>query len=321
MMIRVWFLAIAIFSSPTIALAEGQTFGIVAKSLDDANFTDTWRGCNEAAAKNNDKCVLIGEHGPAHARRQIIAIEQAIHDHSLSALAISVTKSDFLAKHLSSLNIPVIAFDSDFNSAYQSARKTFVGMDNKALGRQLGELAKKLYPKGGIVCIMTALYHPNLKERVEALRESLSENKTVTKHLEGENNWYECPRSPLDTSGDVNKGLTQVEYALKNIRPDLVISVGHWPVVEEGLYRQTVEPYKNLLTTGKVKMLVTTSTIVTTKDALLDENLIHGYVYVDFSEIGKETYSVLRKVANGESVEPYYYVPNGERLMPLPKEQ
>ncbi|GAA3977189.1 hypothetical protein GCM10022278_37420 [Allohahella marinimesophila] len=48
--------------------AEGLTYGIVAKSVSDRNFVDTWEGCNRAAERWGDRCALIGNDGPAQAR-------------------------------------------------------------------------------------------------------------------------------------------------------------------------------------------------------------------------------------------------------------
>ncbi len=308
MLKRFFLLSLILFSSSIFA--NNQVFGIVAKSLDDANFIDTWKGCNDTALKNNDVCILIGEHGAAHPRLQAIAIHDALQNYQLAGLAISVTKSDYIAEQIKTTKVPVITFDSDFDDAYKSYRRSFVGMNNTEIGTNLGKIAKGFYPNGGEVCILTTVFHTNLNERMYAVRRTLSndDNYPVTKRLDGENGWHECSRSPLNASGNVYKSLETVVYTLEKIKPDILISVGHWPIVDSSMYKERVKPYENQLVSGKTKLIVATSPVVLSSNHLLEEKLIHGYVSISFYKIGEAVYNKMKKISQGFPVEPAVYI-------------
>lgn len=81
---------------------------------------------------------------------------------------------DYIAEQLKTTKVPLITFDSDFNDAYKSYRKAFVGMDNSEIGTNLGKIAKHFYSNGGEVCILTTIFHTNLNERMYAIRKTLS---------------------------------------------------------------------------------------------------------------------------------------------------
>lgn len=303
-------LLLSLILSPASVWSEGLVFGIVAKSLDDANFVDAWQGCNDAALKNKDTCILIGEHGTAHPRLQAMAIHNALQNYQLAGLAISVTKSDFIAEQLKTTKVPLITFDSDFNDAYKSYRKAFVGMNNSEIGTNLGKIAKHFYPNGGEVCILTTIFHTNINERMYAVRKTLSNDKDYpeTKRLDGENGWHECSRSPLNASGNIYKSLETIVYTLKRIKPDIIISVGHWPIVEPSLYKGKMTPYMDQLISGETKVIVATSPVVLANNHLLDERLIHGYVSISFYKIGEAVYNKMKKIAQGSPIEPTTYI-------------
>ncbi|GAB3472272.1 hypothetical protein [Azotobacter salinestris] len=47
---------------------------------------------------------------------------------------------------------PLITFDSDLGPAERHLRRGYVGLDNPAFGRQLGQVVQRLRPQGGTLC-------------------------------------------------------------------------------------------------------------------------------------------------------------------------
>ncbi|MFA7556142.1 MAG: substrate-binding domain-containing protein [Spongiibacteraceae bacterium] len=86
--------------------AQSYTFGLVGKSRDDINFIDAWRGCDEVARAQGDECIFIAYKGEANVRNQVAAIKNALNNHSIDALAISVTDSIYLAMALAEIKQP-----------------------------------------------------------------------------------------------------------------------------------------------------------------------------------------------------------------------
>ncbi|BBO80865.1 hypothetical protein DSCO28_14310 [Desulfosarcina ovata subsp. sediminis] len=103
----VCFILMSVFMK-SFAFAEGLTFGLVAKSVNDGNFIDAWKGCNEAAKRSGDECVLLGGKGAAQLRLQEVTIREAIQTKRFDALAISVIRSDFVARAVQDATIPII---------------------------------------------------------------------------------------------------------------------------------------------------------------------------------------------------------------------
>lgn len=297
--------------SPVPAFAQGLTFGIVSKSISDPNFIATWQGCQDAAAAQDDRCLHIGDSGAAHPRNQVTALTAALEKNRFDALAISVTRSEHVARALKNSNIPVITFDSPFNQQYASLSESYVGMDNLQVGRDIAKLARQLYPYGATVCLMTTAHDPNHAQRINGIRQELSGNTAFPPEtlLNGENNWHECTRSPWNTADNMTRTMDEISYTLSTIQPDLLISTGHWPVIDIARYQQEVQPYKERLTSGKTKMLVTIGENDGI-DLLLDQRLIHGYVKLDFYNIGRQSYRLMRTLAENQPTPESLYIPN-----------
>lgn len=295
------------------ALAEGMTFAIVAKSIDDGNFVDAWKGCDEAAKQSGDHCVLLGGSGPAQLRLQANAIREAVKNQHFDGFAVSVISSDLVAEAFQDVTVPIITFDSPFDAYHRHLSRAYVGPDNMEFGRDLARLAKQLHSGGASVCLMTVAHDSNLSLRVLGVRRELSEDSTFPdgKRLEGENGWTESSRCPWNASDNTRKSLNQLGYSLKYIKPDIFLSMGHWPTIDMPLYRKTVEPYrKEILANKRIIIFGIGTQSLTALEALMNDGLASGFVGIDFPEIGRKCYEVMRRIAEGKTVDEVNYIPN-----------
>ncbi len=287
-------------------LSANKTFGIVAKSTEDQNFVSAWLGCKHAAEADNNSCVLIGAKGPSHPRTQVNALENATKQNKFDALAISVTKSDHVARAVATLNVPVITFDSPFEYNFSSFSESYVGPDNLQVGKDLARLVKQWYPNGGSVCLMTAAHDSNLDLRLAGIRKELSQNDFYpgkTK-LKGEKGWYECSRSPWNSADNITRSMDELKYIIGVEKPDVFIAIGHWPLIDEEMYRETMQPFIENLASGRTKILITLGDNLSEKriQALMADRLMHGYIKIDFYEIGKASYKVMRDLVEQKNV-------------------
>ena len=296
----------------SIVAAEGMNFALVGKSIDDQNFIDAAKGCQEAAALNADTCVLLGGHGDSNAHLQYNAIETALASRQYDAIAISVTKSEFIAQAISQARIPILTFDSPFSGVDKVLSRGYVGADNVTFGQELALMAQELKPNGGCICLMTVSHDPNLAERILAVRRTLSGQKSFLdgQRLQGEGGWYEPERCPWNSGDNVERTMTQLSNTFNGIGSDVFLSVGAWPMNDIDAFRDTVEIYNNELKTHKKIIIIGVGKILPSYKALLKDHLVHAYVSIDFFEMGRETYRNMKKAANGESIAKTTYTKN-----------
>lgn len=293
-------------------IADGREFALIAKSTSDQNFIEVWRGCESAAQKNNDHCVLLGPEQEASARLQAKAIEMAITSRRYSALAISVTKSDVIAQAVSQALIPVITFDSPFSLREQSLSLSYIGTDNLQFGRDLARQAKAVYPDGGSVCLMSAEHDTNLALRVLGVRRELSGNEELIEGqpLRGEGGWYEPERCLWD-SGDSNaRALAEVRISLSEIKPDVFLSVGSWPLINPQAYRNTLLPFQENLNKKKPLIIIGVGKVLDDYHQLRQEQLLHAMVSIDFFRIGELTYKQMLDSVHKKALKAVVYTPN-----------
>lgn len=294
-------LLLALLTCGLGCMADGDRYALIAKSIDDPNFFDTWLGCQEEARKFNDECVLLGGSGPVNPHTQYAAIEEALASNRYVAMAVSVTKSEFIAEALTKINIPLVTYDSPFNLESSALSLGYIGPDNQAFGYDLGKAAMAVRPNGGVVCIFTASHDPNLLQRVFGIRQALSKlnNRPNNEKLTGENGWIESERCPLNTSGSALQAMDLLEAALTLLDVDILISVGHWPIENPNQYRKTTYPYRNKLKNKNIAMIVAVGKIQPSYQELLNDGLLHGLVGINFKEIGRLTYQRMREAHQG----------------------
>ena len=298
----------------TTVSASGMVFGIAGKRTDDINFITVWKSCLQAAEKEGDTCLLIGEKGPAHFRSQDKAITRAI-ENGLDGLAVSVINSDWLSEHSAKLaiqkNIPLITFDSDVDKKHADKRSAYIGMNNVEVGRELGKIARRLRPQGGVVWMMSGgRFSTNLNERLMGVRQALSGDTTfpLGKNLAGEGEWQEHVRSPWYCKDEYEISLEQLKTSFIDSKFDVFISMGHWPVANTELYRKTILSIKRQgLDTDKKLIIIGIGGLLPEQAQLVSDKLIHAYVSLDFEEMGQECYRYLKRLATGSTVPPVLY--------------
>lgn len=298
------------------AHAEGLRFGILGKSTDDINFVDTWRGCDSEAQRFGDQCLHLGNAGPAHPRSQSRAIEAALAKQNLDGLAISVTSSRHIARVLQNTKVPLFTFDSPFEPADARLSRAYIGINNVEFGRSQAKLARQLRPKGGTLCIITAAHDTNLAQRVAGVRQELSGNPKfpADQTLSGEGGWSEPARCVWNTADDASRANAELEYTLNQIRPDVIISVGHWPVLNPSAYRQTVAPYLSKLQSGQLSIIIGVGRVLPLQAELLQDKLVSAFVSIDFKKMGQQAYQVMKAAAEGKPYAAVNETPNQVRL-------
>jgi len=284
--------------------AEPLQFALLAKRVDHPFFRVALEGCAEAARSQGDTCLLLGPSGSRHFRQQNEALERAL-ERNLDGIALSVTHSKWLAEHaLQRLGqTPLITFDSDLGPDERHLRQSYVGLDNPAFGRQLARLAQRFRPGGGKLCILSAsLQDTNLQERLQGIRRQLRGVETGgAERLSGENGWSELQRCPLYGGGNQQSALFQLTTLLNSGQADTIISLGSWPVHQADEFRWQLGP---LLTTLAAKgerpvIIVPTIELDRAQRALLDAGLVQAYLSMETREIGRRSYWMMKRLAQG----------------------
>lgn len=304
-------LLLAIMSADHIR-AEGRTFALIGKSTRDQNFVEVWRGCEAAALKNNDHCVLLGPEQEANAHLQDQIIKQVINSHHYSAMALSVTKSNAIAATVALADIPVITFDSPFAESERSLSLGYIGTDNQEFGRDLARQAKAIYPNGGSVCLMTAEHDTNLALRVLGVRRELSGNPhfSNTQPLRGEGGWYEASRCPWSSGDNSQRALAQLRITLAETKPDVFLSVGGWPLINIQAFKNTVRPFQQTLKNRKPLLVIGAGKILPEYQQLMQEQLLHALVSIDFYRIGELAYKNMKDSLQKKTLQAVIYTPN-----------
>jgi len=286
------------------AVAEGLTFGLVAKSINDVNFIDVWQGCHKAAKSFGDRCLLLGGKGNAQIRRQEEAIQSAVKSQQYDALAISVMNSEFAARALQNINIPVITFDSPFNEKYQFLSHAYVGIDNIEFGKDLAKIAKTLLPKGGTICFMTVMHDRNLALRIQGARAEFSDNNkfTESQRLGKKGKWTELNRCPWYTSDNIERSHDQLEYTIRVLKPDVFIAVGHWPVSDITAYKKLMEPFRQQISHNKPLLIFGIGSCRKNQlSKLINAGLVHGFASINFPQLGKNSYEIMKKLVQDKT--------------------
>ena len=302
-----YFLIFMLAACSAQVVAEAQIFGLVAKSTSDPNFVLAWQACDKAARGNGDFCELLGSSEPANAHLQARAIESALTSDRYAAIAVSVTQSSFIADRLTQASIPVMTFDSPFKKEEKLASLPYVGADNEAFGRDLGRLALATAPEAGSICIMTVDHDPNLAIRVDALRRYLAGDHPLKsgQRLSGQGGWTEPTRCPKLPNAHHREALHQLTGILRDIQPDLLVSVGHWPIVNERAFIATMSALGDEQLNTQI--IAGVGKISTGHREMLRQGLLQGLVSIDFEDMGRLVYEQLRYMVKGEAVSPVTY--------------
>ncbi|WP_349618524.1 substrate-binding domain-containing protein [Azotobacter salinestris] len=312
-----------------LAHAEALQFALVAKQVDHPFFIHVGEGCTEVAKTQGDTCLLLGASGPAHFRRQNKVLEEAINRGDLHGIALSVTHSQWLANHALKRvgQIPLITFDSDLEPAQQHLRHGYVGLDNVAFGRQLGLLAQRFRPQGGMLCILSGSpQDTNLQERLQGIRQQLSgiQDKNMAAHrLQGEKGWNEPNRCPLYAAGSQETALAQLATLLHSIQVDVVIG-NSWTIYQADFFRRKISPLlaKNERRGTRPVLILTADEPDEAQLALLEDGQVQAYLGAEGREIGRQSYWMLKRLVQGNPipertlVRPRIYLPKALKDTP-----
>ncbi|WP_349572717.1 substrate-binding domain-containing protein [Azotobacter salinestris] len=307
--------------------AEALRFALVAKRMDQSFYALAGEGCAEAAQAEGDTCLLLGPSGTQHFRRQGAALRQALARDDLDGIGLAVTHSRWLAEHAlkDAGRIPLIAFNSDLAPAEQHLRRSYVGLDNPRFGRQLAMLAQRFRPQGGKLCILSGgAQNTNHLERIQGIRQQLRGNRAedgATGRLQGENGWSEASRCPLyDNSEPASARRRLTTLLAPGSQVDVIIVLGNWPLYEADEYRSQIGPLLAELDRQgrRPVIIVTTHEMGAAQRALLDDGLAQAYLNMEGREIGRQSYRILKRLAQGEPVPEKVFVASHVYLPGVP---
>jgi ribose transport system substrate-binding protein len=145
--------------------------------------SDFWKvahkGCEKADAELADVNVAFKTTNTGTLEEQNGLIRQALDRDEADAIAISPVDSAGQKKVINDAakRALVITQDSD---APDTDRTLYLGADNRAAGRQAGELIKQALPQGGKIMVFVGKREvENAQDRFEGLKESLQGSKVV----------------------------------------------------------------------------------------------------------------------------------------------
>ena len=200
-------------ASPTRAPKTVKTVAFITNTT-----SDFWKiarkGCEKADAELADVTVAFKTTNTGTTNEQNGLIRQALDRDEADAIAISPTDPAAQKKVINDAakRALVITQDSD---APETDRAVYVGADNRAAGRQAGELIKKALPQGGKIMVFVGKREVlNAQERFDGLKQSLEGSKVVIIDL---------------MTDDANPG-TARENAYQALKkyPDIAGMVGLW---------------------------------------------------------------------------------------------
>jgi ribose transport system substrate-binding protein len=245
--------------------------------------SDYWKlvkkGCEKADAELADVEVNFQMTYGGTLKEQERFINEALQK-GWDAIAISPVDPAGAVKTINQAakRIPVITQDSD---APDSERMVYLGADNKAAGRQAGELMKKALPQGGsIMAFVGKKDQQNSKERYEGLKEALQGSKVEV----------------LDLIEDKNDHVLARDNATETMKkhPDIAGMVGLWSYNGPAI----LDAVRNAGKIGKVK-IVAFDEETPTLDGIKDGSIFGSVAQQPF-EYGYQSVLVMAKLARDD---------------------
>lgn len=242
------------------------------------------KGCEKADKELADVDVIVKTAFGSTVKEQERYINECFTKDDADAIAISpidpVGMKDLLDK--TAKRTLLITQDSD---APLSARRFYIGADNREAGRKAGELMKKALPNGGKVMIFVGKRLENAQERLAGIREVLNGTKIEIIDLMLDDN-------------DVTKAKENgIEAIQKN--PDLAGMIGLWSYNGPAI----MHAVQNTDKVGKIKIVCFDDDKETLEG--IKDGTVFGTVAQQPFEYGYESVMILNKVLKGdESVIP-----------------
>jgi len=238
------------------------------------------KGCEKADAEVPDVTVAFKTTNTGTTDEQNRLIRDSLNIDEADALAISpvdpVGQKSVINE--AARRALVITHDSD---APDSDRALYLGADNRAAGRQAGELIKKALPQGGKIMVFVGKREAlNAQERFEGLKESLKGSKIEIIDL---------------MTDDANQSRAR-ENAYQTLKqhPDIAGMVGLWSYNGPAIL-QALRP-ENMV--GKIKIVCFDDE----KDTLagIKEGAIFGTVAQQPFEYGYQAVQAAAKILRGD---------------------
>ena len=246
--------------------------------------SDFWKiarkGCEKADSELTDVTVAFKTTNTGTASEQDGLIRDALDRDGADAIAISVVDP---AAQKTVINDAakgawVITQDSD---APDSNRVLYLGADNRAAGRQAGELIKKALPQGGKIMVFVGKREvQNARERFEGLKESLQGSKVEIIDL-------------LTDDADEGRARQNAYETLKKY-PDIAGMVGLWSYNGPAIL-QALRPEGKV---GQIKIVCFDDERATL--AAVKEGAIFGTVAQQPFEYGYQSVQTAAKLLRGD---------------------
>lgn len=245
--------------------------------------SDFWkvaqRGVEKADAELADVDVLVKMPFGGTAKEQEKYINESLLKDDADAIAISPIDP---AEQKTLINntakkVLVITQDSD---APDTDRALYIGADNRAAGRQAGELLKKALPQGGKVMVFVGKRLQNAQERMDGLKEALVGSKVEI----------------VDLMTDDTDHMKAKDNALEAMEkhPDLAGMVGLWSYNGPAI----LHALQNANKVGKIKV-VAFDDEKETLDGIKDGS-IYGTVAQQPFEYGYQTVELMARILKGD---------------------
>ena len=276
--------------------AKHYQFAIVPKSLNNPYFDLARDGCMAQAKKlGNVTCIYTGP-----VQQDAAAEVQTIQDlitRRVDGIAISVADAGSVKrviKRARDAGIAVITFDAD---APGTARQTYVGTDNLALGKMLGQQLVKLHPKPGKYAMISGgPAAENLAQRVDGVRAVLKKA-----------GWTEVAGSPTFCNDDSALGVQQMTDLMTG-HPDLaaIVPVGGWPLFTQGAYKGFADAHKQAMDNGT--FAVVSADTLPAELAEVQAGQVGALVGQQPFAMGAKAMDVLLALKQGKTVKKIEYV-------------
>jgi len=145
--------------------------------------SDFWKvahkGCEKADAELADVKVAFKTTNTGTVEEQNGLIRQALDRDEADAIALSPVDPAGQKKVINDASKRALVMTQD-SDAPDTERALYIGADNRAAGRQAGELIKQALPQGGKIMVFVGKREvQNAQERFEGLKESLQGSKVV----------------------------------------------------------------------------------------------------------------------------------------------
>ena len=287
--------AMAVALAGPARAADDYRFAIVPKAMNNPYFDLARNGCMIEAKKLGVTCTYTGpvEQEPA---TQVQIIQDLISQH-IDGLAISVADAASVKRVIEQARqagIPVITFDAD---SPDSQRQAYVGTDNKALGRALGQMLIKQHATPGQYALVSGgPAAENLNERVQGVRDVLNAA-----------GWKEVGGSPTFCNDDSALAVQQMtDLATANPKLAAIVPVGGWPLFSQGAYAAFARQHRAAMASGKFTVVSADTLAVELHE--VEEGTVAGLVGQRPAEMGEKAMEILLALKKGQSVPPITYV-------------